>query len=143
MNILKVLTERRMTGNFGEDAAARYLKRNGYRIISKNHVEDPGEIDVIAKDREYIVFVEVKTRLLGTENPNEPRPASAVTPEKQRKLIAAASCYLAFNPTPLKVRLDVIEVYYEMKNGKRRVSGIEHLEGAFNKNTAYTKGYKI
>ena len=140
MNILKVLTERRLTGNFGEDEAAKLLKKKGYKILAKNHVEGDGEIDIIAADSEFTVFVEVKTRKYGVDNPVEPRAASSVTPEKQRRIIKAAKTYLAYNPTDKKVRFDVIEVYYDTEGAKRRVREINHLEGAFDLNTA--KGHK-
>ena len=140
MNILKVLTERRMTGNFGEGEAARLLKKKGYKILAKNHVEGDGEIDIIAADSEFTVFVEVKTRKYGVDNPVEPRAASSVTPEKQRRIIKAAKTYLAYNPTDKKVRFDVIEVYYDTEGAKRRVREINHLEGAFDLNTA--KGHR-
>ena len=135
MNILKVLTEKRRIGNFGEDAAAKLLKKKGYRIIAKNHVEGDSEIDIIAKDREFTVFVEVKTRKHSEDSVGDTRPASAVNAEKQRRIIKAARIYLAYNPSPRKVRFDVIEVYYEERDGKRRVHSTEHLEGAFNINS--------
>ncbi|MBR2350558.1 MAG: YraN family protein [Clostridia bacterium] len=140
MNILKILTERRMTGNFGEGEAAKLLKKKGYKILAKNHVEGDGEIDIIAADSEFTVFVEVKTRKYGVDNPVEPRAASSVTPEKQRRIIKAAKTYLAYNPTDKKVRFDVIEVYYDTEGAKRRVREINHLEGAFDLNTA--KGHR-
>ena len=140
MNILKVLTERRMTGNFGEGEAARLLKKKGYKILAKNHVEGDGEIDIIAADSEFTVFVEVKTRRYGVDNPVEPRAAASVTPEKQRRIIKVAKTYLAYNPTDKKVRFDVIEVYYDTEGAKRRVREINHLEGAFDLNTA--KGHR-
>ena len=140
MNILKVLTERRMTGNFGEGEAAKLLKKKGYKILARNHVEGDGEIDIIAADSEFTVFVEVKTRKYGVDNPVEPRAASSVTPEKQRRIIKAAKTYLAYNPTDRKVRFDVIEVYYDTEGAKRRVREINHLESAFDLNTA--KGHR-
>ena len=140
MNILKVLNERRVTGNFGEGEAAKLLKKKGYKILAKNHVEGDGEIDIIAADSEFTVFVEVKTRKYGVDNPVEPRAASSVTPEKQRRIIKAAKTYLAYNPTDKKVRFDVIEVYYDIDGKKRRVREINHLESAFDLNTA--KGHR-
>ena len=129
-----------MTGNFGEGEAARLLKKKGYKILAKNHVECDGEIDIIAADSEFTVFVEVKTRKYGVDNPVEPRAASSVTPEKQRRIIKAAKTYLAYNPTDKKVRFDVIEVYYDTEGAKKRVREINHLEGAFSTNTA--KGHR-
>ena len=134
MNILKVLTEKRKTGNIGEDAAAKFLRKHGYRILERNYAELGAEIDIIAKNREYYVFVEVKTRTLGHQSPKEPRPASSVTPEKQRKIITVAKWYLGTVPKGRKIRFDVIEVYL---NEEKEVQRIMHLENAFNYDTAH------
>ena len=80
-----------------------------------------------------MVFVEVKTRTLGAENPREMRPASAVTPEKQRKIISAAKYYLGTHKSGKQVRLDIVEVYLDAVGKKNR---IVHIENAFNRNTA-------
>ena len=129
-----------MTGNFGEGEAAKLLKKKGYKILARNHVEGDGEIDIIAADLEFTVFVEVKTRKYGVDNPVEPRAAASVTPKKQRRIIKAAKTYLAYNPTDKKARFDVIEVYYDTEGAMRRVREINHLEGAFDLNTA--KGHR-
>lgn len=134
MNILKVLTSRRVTGNVGEDAAAKFLRKHGYKILERNYAELGAEIDIIARSREYYVFVEVKTRTLGHTSPKEPRPASSVTPEKQRKIITVAKWFLGTVPKGRKIRFDVIEVYVNEKN---EVQKIMHLENAFNHNTAH------
>lgn len=134
MNILKVLTEKRLTGNVGEDAAARYLRKHGYKILERNYDALGGEIDIIARNRKYYVFVEVKTRTVGHESPKEPRPASAVTPEKQKKIITVAKWFLGSVPKGRKIRFDVIEVYL---NEEKKVQKIMHLENAFNYNTAH------
>lgn len=133
MNILKVLTSRRATGNTGEVAAAKFLRKHGYKILERNYAELGAEIDIIARNREYYVFVEVKTRTLGHTSPKEPRPASAVTPEKQKKIITTAKWYLGTAPKGRKIRFDVIEVYVNEKNEVQRIM---HLENAFNYNTS-------
>ena len=138
MNILKIKTKKRLLGDFGERAAARYLRRSGYRIIKKNFVADGHEIDIIAEDKPTQIFVEVKTRTIGKEHPNEPRPASSVGAEKQRSIIKAAQFYTAYNPINKKKRFDVIEVYVNQNNDKYSVAEIKHLKGAFNLNTAFS-----
>ena len=138
MKILELKTIKRLLGNYGERVACRYLKRNGYRIEKRNFVGDSHEIDIIASDKETMLFVEVKTRTLGKENPNEPRPASSVTPEKQRAIISTAKMYAAFNPTRKKKRFDIIEVYVKEKSKRNRVAEIKHLQNAFNANTAFS-----
>ena len=138
MQILKIRTEKRRLGDFGERAARRFLRRNGYRIVKRNFVANSHEIDVIATDKDNLVFVEVKTRTIGKENPNEPRPASSVNAEKQRSIISAARIYSAYNPTNKKKRFDVIEVYVKQNNDKYSVAEIKHLKNTFNFNTAFS-----
>lgn len=133
MNILKVLTEKRRTGNIGEDAAAKFLRKHGYRLLERNYTELGAEIDIIARNREYYVFIEVKTRTLGHQSPKEPRPASSVNAEKQRKIITVAKWYLGTVPKGRKIRFDIIEVYL---NEEKKVQKIMHLENAFNYNTS-------
>ena len=110
----------KLTGARGEAAAAAYMKKKGYDVIGLNFRVRGGEIDVIAKNRKYLVFAEVKTRASG-------RFALAreyVTPAKQRRLILAAQLYLASNPTELQPRFDVVEIY-------SGTGEINHIENAF------------
>ena len=137
MKILEIQTEKRLLGNLGERAAAKYLKKNGYKIAKRNFVAEGHEIDLIAETRDTVVFVEVKTRTIGTSTAYESRPAAAVTPEKQRGIIKAAQIYAAFNPRGKKLRFDIVEVYVLTKDNRKTVAEIKHLISAFNKNTAY------
>ena len=138
MKILELLTEKRRVGNLGEDAAAKFLKKKRYKILERNYVALGHEIDIIAECRDAVVFVEVKTRTRGKEDPREPRPASAVTPKKQQSIIRAAAFYFGYyHPKGKTARFDVIEVYISEENGKRKVDKIVHLENTFNKDTAY------
>ena len=136
MKILDLLTPKRKIGNKGEALAASYLKRHGYKIKKRNYVAFENEIDIIAESKDTIAFIEVKTRTLGKENPKEPRPAAAVTPKKQRKIISAAKYYLGGIDNQKEVSLDVIEVYLT-PDGKK--SDILHIKNAFNRNTAYDR----
>ena len=77
------ITEKRQVGDIGEKASRKYLKKNGYKIVAKNYNTKYGEIDIVAKDKNYIVFVEVKTR---KEN-SLYAPVLAVTKQKQNKLM--------------------------------------------------------
>ena len=134
MKILEILTEKRQIGTIGEDAAAKHLKKNKYRILRKNYVALDYEIDIIAENKDFLVFVEVKTRTVGKESDNEPRPASAVTPEKQRKIISTAKFFLGGRQQSKRIRFDIIEVYL---NDKKTVQDLCHIESAFNYNTAH------
>ena len=111
MNILKVLTPKRITGNIGENAAAKFLKKAGYRILERNYETADAEIDIIAAIDNVTAFVEVKTRTIGHTSPKEPRPASAVTAEKQRKIISVASRYIKQKHITTRIRFDIIEVF--------------------------------
>lgn len=135
MNVLKILTPKRIVGNVGENEAAKHLKKKGYKILERNFVEAGHEIDIIAKYKDELVFVEVKTRSAASTSELEARPASAVTPEKQRAIISTAIAYLATTVDTPKIRFDVIEVILD--NGKPQK--IEHLEAAFDKNTAFRR----
>ncbi len=139
MNILKVLTEKRRIGNFGENAAAKFLKKKGYKILERGFICGGSEIDIIARKNDTVAFVEVKTRSVGKESPLEPRPASSVTPEKQKKIISAARYYQKNIPSGVRLRFDVIEVYAERVKNKDRAAEIRHLENTFDLNTAYQR----
>ena len=139
MNIFKALTEKRRIGNLGERAAARYLRLHGYRIVKTNYTAADAEVDIIAKGRGTLAFIEVKTRNIKSLGRFEARPASALTPEKQRKIIKAARCFLARYSDECRIRFDVIEVYLEDSKRGTKVKEIKHLTDAFNKNTAYSR----
>ena len=117
-------------GKLGEDIACNFLKKEGYKILERNKHESHKEIDIIASNKEYIVFVEVKTRSVEDDlfNPYG-TPASAVTYSKQEKLIFAARSYLRSNSTEKQPRMDVIEVY--LKKGTKTVLKINHFENAY------------
>ena len=134
MKILEVLTEKRKIGNIGEKAAAKALKKSGFKILEKNFVALGYEIDIIAKNKEFLVFCEVKTRTIGHESLNETRPASSVTPKKQQKIISLAKYYYSRKKLGRKIRFDIIEVFV---SEKKKVERINYLESAFNYNTAF------
>ena len=133
MKILKVNTKNRKIADIGEEFASKYLKKNGYKIIERNYAPIDCEIDIIAENKTDIAFVEVKTRTIGKENDLEPRPASSVTPEKQRKIIKAARYFLGYQPKEKHISLDVIEVYLTPENKAEKIC---HFQNAFNINSA-------
>ena len=141
MKILEILTQKRLIGNLGERAAVCLLRRKGYRILKKNYTAVGAEIDIIARRKDVVAFIEVKTRNVKYLGYKEARPASAVNSEKQRKIVSAASYYISKNPTDTRFRFDVIEVYTEDRDGKTRIKEIKHIEGAFDKNTAFDSKY--
>ena len=117
----------KITGQCGEDIAAEYLKKKGYKIIVRNYRNKIGEIDIIAKNREDLIFIEVKTRSsdkFGT-------PAEAVTYYKKRKIVNCAKAYLMINPTDLNIRFDIIEVYGHFDGSNFTSEKVNHYEYVF------------
>ena len=133
MNILKILTDKRIKGNIGEAAVCRYLRRRLYRIRERNYVAGGHEIDVIAQRGRFLCFVEVKSRTESKMSEIEPRPASAVNAEKMRSIISAAQAYLSVRNNKKKIRFDVAEVYLD---DEKNVARIEYLESAFTRDSA-------
>ncbi len=96
-------------GKIGEDISANYLENLGYNIIERNFVATQGEIDIIAKDGNEIVFIEVKTRT----SVQYGQPIEAVNELKQKHLISTAKYYLYCKHLENEfVRFDVIEVFF-------------------------------
>ncbi len=108
----------RRTGRKGENAAARYLKRKGYKILERNWRNPFGEVDIIATADGVVAFVEVKARLTDVFG----APSEAVGRQRQRRYIDAARCYFADREMDCVVRFDVIEV-----EGRR----LNHIVSAF------------
>lgn len=113
-------------GTYGEKRAANYLRWHGYRIVDTNCRFRQGEIDIIAENREFIVFVEVKLR----KSEKYGHAREFVTYSKQQKVIAAAQLWLQQHETDKQPRFDVIEIYAPdgIKSGKIEIN---HIENAF------------
>lgn len=113
-----------LLGRWGEDEAARFLHRRGFRILARNLRLRLGEVDLIAWDGTTLVFVEVKTRRPGAPEP----PQGAVDARKQARLGRLARGYLArIRASAVRCRFDVVAVTGE-PGGRARV---EHLPAAF------------
>jgi putative endonuclease len=114
----------RVLGESGERAAARFLRRQGLRILTRRYRVPVGEIDLIARERDTLVFVEVKTRRQG-------EPIEAVTEEKQRRLTRAAIRFLYRHDIEgmgIPCRFDVVAVVWP--EGSRKPC-FEHVRRAF------------
>lgn len=109
-------------GKKGEELAAQYLEGKGYEILERNWRNNHKEIDIIAKDGEELVIVEVKTR----QNDDYGEPDLAVTRQKQTRLIYAANAYIFKNNVDSNTRFDIISVIF--KDGK---AVIDHIKDAF------------
>jgi putative endonuclease len=110
-------------GSEGEELAVKFLKKRNYTIIARNYKTNIGEVDIIAKDGDTIVFVEVKTRANDTFG----YPFEAVNRNKRKKLKNLALLYLKKQRQEFAVRFDVISISC-VHNGKK---SIEHIIDAF------------
>lgn len=109
-------------GQEGEELAREHLAKKGYRILHRNWKSGKREIDIIAENKDFIVFVEVKTRT----NDFHMHPRHAVTSEKQKSIIFAADTYISRYNIDKESRFDIISI---ISNGKS--IEIEHIEDAF------------
>jgi len=111
-------------GQLGERAAKKHLQRHGLKYLTANFRTPRGEIDLVFRDRDCLVFIEVKTR----SSEDWVRPAAAVDKERRGRLTRAGLDYLRLlrNP-PVKVRFDIVEVLLE----DGRVREIRHLPNSF------------
>lgn len=94
-------------GQWGEEQVAEKLRRDGWTIVTRNFRCRMGELDLVAENKSFLAFVEVKLR----KDDRFGSACEAVTTSKQRKLRAAAQYYLMSHPTKLQPRFDVAEVY--------------------------------
>lgn len=115
-----------IAGAWGEARAAEFLRKKRYEIVASGYRSRFGEIDLIVRDRKFLVFVEVKLRKSG----NFARAMEYVDLKKQERIRTTASIYLSQNPTRLQPRFDVIEVYAPEGVDTLRPE-IHHLEDAF------------
>ena len=112
----------RWLGDRGEREAARILRRAGLRVLIRGYRTDQGEVDLIARDGDTLVFVEVKSRSRG-------EPAEAVTLEKQRRLTLAALHFLKrHNLLEQPCRFDVVAIVWPEG---RQPASVEHIRDAF------------
>lgn len=118
--------EGRRLGSWGEEKAAAYLRRRGYRILEMNYSARGGEIDIIARRGSYLVFAEVKLR----KNADFAQGREYVHAAKQQRIINTAMLYLARTETELQPRFDVIEIYAPQGEKSRQIR-IEHIVNAF------------
>ncbi len=115
-----------LAGAWGEATAAEYLRKKGYRILASGFRSRFGEIDLIARNRKTLIFVEVKTR----KSADFAMAREYVDKRKQEKIRTTAAFYLSQNPVDLPARFDVIEIYAPDGTATARPE-INHLEDAF------------
>ncbi len=114
---------RQKIGQIGEQKAQNFLKRRGYQILECNFRTKGGELDIIAKEGDCLVFVEVKTRT----NNEYGAPAEAVSFYKQQHMLSAAKYYLSRYGFETECRFDVIEVMLHKKS-MFNIAKINHIK---------------
>ena len=115
-----------LTGAWGEELAAAYLRKKRYTLLAAGYRSRFGEIDLIAKTSQFIVFVEVKLR----KNSNYAQAFEHVDRRKQDRIRMTASIYLSQHDTTLQPRFDVVEVVTDTATGMKAVE-INHIMGAY------------
>jgi putative endonuclease len=116
------MAEHNELGRQGEEIAAAYLLKQGYVILDVNWRAGRNEIDLIVKDKDFLVIVEVKSR----QNDSFTEPEEAVTKEKQQALIRAANAYIFRKNINLETRFDIISIIHNKEETR-----INHLKDAF------------
>ncbi len=112
-------------GRWGEAVAAAFLRKQGYRIVEQNFTCPLGEIDIVARQGERLVFVEVKTKAVAGILP----PRYSVDRSKQRQIVRVSRWYLKEKKASrARCRFDVVEV---IGSGSGRPDKLTHLPGAF------------
>lgn len=114
---------RKLVGASGERVAKEYLERHGYEILETNFRCSLGEIDIIAREGDYLVFVEVRTR----RNLKYGTPEESITPNKKLKLIELANSYLQEHGDPLSLwRIDIVAIELEPKGKIKRIGLVKN-----------------
>ena len=121
--IVKIFNSKQELGKAGEDVSCIYLEQMGYKIIERNFHCRQGEIDIIAKDKDEYVFIEIKTR----SNIFFGRPKEAVNRPKQKHIYQSTRFYLYLHGlNSAFVRFDVIEVYFF--NNRYKLKHLKQVE---------------
>ena len=112
-------------GKQGEQLAQEYIRQQGYTLLEKNFRCKVGELDLIAKDRHMVVFLEVRTKTSTAYGP----AYNSVTPHKQRQVKRVALFYIAqHNLVNTQFRFDVIGITLNPQSGEHR---LDHIQNAF------------
>ena len=123
---------RRRLGDRGEELAARHLEARGYEVVERNFRTRYGELDLVARDARFLVFCEVKTRIVRVATRDVLGPFASIGVRKQRQVRAMAREWLRQGrlegPRPAELRFDAIGVSFDATG---RLLALEHLEAAF------------
>jgi putative endonuclease len=116
------MAEHNELGMKGEEIALEYLRKSGYLILERNWRAGHNELDIIARDKDFLVIVEVKSR----QNSNFAEPEEAVNRDKQNALIRAANAYIYKKNINLETRFDIISIIHNARETR-----INHIKDAF------------
>lgn len=115
--------KKQIIGRYGEKETIKYLEKLGYTILAQNFITYYGEIDIVAKDNDEYVFIEVKTRT----SKNFGTPRDAVNANKRKHIISSSKYFIyKYGLENKKIRFDIVEVY--INKGKYL---IEHIKNNF------------
>lgn len=118
--------KRRETGILGEKLAQNFLKKQGYRILETNYRCPHGEIDIVARHRDFLVFIEVRTK----KSLDFGSPEESITPVKKERLRATALHYRqAHNDIPPLWRIDAVAIELDQKGKPSRIELFENAIG--------------
>ncbi len=118
--------KRQETGNLGEKLAAGFLQKRGYRILQTNYRCPEGEVDIVARQNDCLVFVEVRTK----RSSEFGSPEESITPAKMEKLRRVGAHYRqAHDDVPASWRIDVVAVELDRRNKPLRIELIENAVG--------------
>jgi len=123
---------RRRLGSRGEELAARHLEARGLEVVDRNFRTRYGELDLVARGPRFLVFCEVKTRIVRHGSRDVLGPFASIGPRKQRQVRTMAREWLGQSrldgPRPVEMRFDAIGVSFDAGG---RLVALEHLEAAF------------
>lgn len=123
---------RRRLGARGEELAARHLEARGLEVVERNYRTRYGELDIVARDPRFLVFCEVKTRIVRSRTEDVLGPFAAIGVRKQRQVRAMAREWLGQGRLegrrPSELRFDAIGISFD---GEGHLIALEHLEAAF------------
>lgn len=112
----------KVIGDFGEEETVKHLKKKHYKILSRNYKSKYGEIDIIAKDKKELVFIEVKTR----SSKSFGGGIMAVDAHKRRNIIITSEIYMKEKNYDGPRRYDVSEVYIDENKNVKEINYIEN-----------------
>ncbi|MBU4016545.1 YraN family protein [Patescibacteria group bacterium] len=121
-----MFTNKQISGIKGEDLATSFLRKKGYKIIERNFRAIGGEIDIIALDKDTLVFIEVKAR----STKEFGSPLEAITNRKMKSLIKTAQFYKIKNPRlPDCLRIDAVAITLDSENEVKSIELVKNISG--------------